>query len=149
VPVSVFPCFWVLQKRNIKWSPNGIKLFDDFSLTRRHPQSLEAKSEESRGLHKPPRRALGGRPWLVGPLGVHRPPSQLYKFTNIPISTEASTKILFRHRNLLFPWDPILGPFSAICRRGLLSRRASTSTLLPLRWCVSSLPQTYVSIASS
>ena len=49
----------------------------------------------------------------------------------IPKPTEASTKILFHHRNLLFPRDPILGPFSASCRRGIRSWRASTSTLLP------------------
>ena len=38
-----FPCFWVLQKRNIKRSPNGIKLYDDFSWTRRKPEDLKMK----------------------------------------------------------------------------------------------------------
>jgi hypothetical protein len=60
-----------------------------------------------------------------------------------------NSQICFRRRKPLFPWDPILGPFPAIYRRGIQSRRASTSTLLPFRWCVSSLPQTYGSIASS
>ena len=49
VSISVFSIFCVLKKRNIKRSPNGIKLYDDFSWTRRHPEDLESKPEEPRG----------------------------------------------------------------------------------------------------
>ena len=55
-------------------------------------------------------------------------------------------KPLFHRRNLLYLWDPILGPFPASCRRGIRSWSASTSRPLPLRWSVSSLIQTYGSI---
>ena len=44
VPVSVFFAYFrVLQKRNTKWSPNEIKLHDDFSWSRRHLGDLESK----------------------------------------------------------------------------------------------------------
>ena len=47
------------------------------------------------------------------------------------------------------PMRSHLGPFPAICQRGIRSWRASTSSLLPYWWRVSSSPQTYGSIASS
>ena len=151
VSVSVFSLFWVSQKRNAKRSPNGIKLYKDFSWTRRHLGDLEFKSEELWGVHKGGGRAqgVGCTPYLVGPSVTPWSRYSSYIFTYIPKPPEASTKTLFHRCNLLFPWDPILGPFPALRPRGIWSQRASTPTLLPFRWCVSSLPLTYGSIASS
>ena len=77
-----FPCFWASQKRNTERSPNGIKLHDDFSWTRRHPGDLESKPEEPRGGGKG-----GGRaPNLVGPSRVSWPNSfaHIYSYTPKP-----------------------------------------------------------------
>ena len=152
MPVSGFLLFLSFAERNTKRSPNGIKLHDDFSWTRRHPGDLEFKSEEPRGSHKCGGVAQGGRarpPTLWAPRwppDLDLPPI----YSQIPPKTSrGATKPLFHHRNLLYPWDPIWGPFPAICRRGIRSQRASTLTPLPLRWSVSSLLQTYGSIASS
>ena len=57
VPISVFFAYFrVLQKRNTKRSPNGMKLRDDLSWTERKPEDLELKSETPRGVHE-----AGGR----------------------------------------------------------------------------------------
>ena len=48
---------------------------------------------------------------LVGPLWLVCPTSSAYKFPKNPKLWERSTKILFRHRKLLSPQDPIWGTF--------------------------------------
>ena len=97
------------------------------------------------GAPPPTRRAPHPRgPPLAPPM-----PSFLLYISMYPENIKATEKTQFHRRNLLFPWDPIFGPFPVLRRRGIRSRRACTSTLLPLWWCVSILPQTYGSIASS
>ena len=66
-----------------------------------------------------------------------------------PENIRSTTKPYFHRRNLLYPWDPILGPFPELRQRGHRSWRASTSTPWPLRWCVSSLIHTFGSILIS
>ena len=44
VPVSVFPCFRVSQKRKIKRSPIDLKLHGTYFWTRRNPEDLECTS---------------------------------------------------------------------------------------------------------
>ena len=75
----------------------------------------------------------GRAPYLVGPLGGHRPTSSSYIYPRTPKTSKDPPKKYFRHRNLLYPRDPILEPSSALCRRGNRPRRASTSTSFPLR----------------
>ena len=83
----------------------------------------------------------GGAPsTLVGPPLLHRPTSSSYICSHTPKTSKSTTKPYFHRHNLLYPRDPILGPFLELRRRGHWSRRASTSTPWPLRWCVSSLP---------
>ena len=94
-------------------------------------------------------RGVGRAPTIVGTSWLHRPISSAYIFSNIPKPSRGATKPLFHRHNFLYLWDPILGPFWVSCRRGIRSRRASTSTPLPLRWSVSSLPHAYGSRASS
>ena len=145
MPVSIFSFFLSFSEKDNKRSPNGIKPSQWFFLDQKTPRGLGVQSR------RPTRRRQGwrARPCLVGPSWLPWPSSASYIFTYIPKPTKASTKTLFHRRNLLFPWDPILGPFPASCRRGIRSRRASTSTLLPIWWSVSSLPQTYGSIEIS
>ena len=94
-------------------------------------------------------RKGGTPPTLVGPSWLPWPTSFAYIYSYTLQTSESMTKPYFHHRNLLYPWDPILGPFLALCRRGNRSQRAFTSTPWPLRWCVSSLPQTFGSIVIS
>ena len=71
---------------------------------------------------------LGAPSYLVGPSGVHQPTYSSYIYPCTPKTSRSTTKPYFHRRNLLYPWDPILGPFPALRRRGNRSRRASTST---------------------
>ena len=69
VPVSVFPCFSVSQKRNIKRSPNGMKPSGKLVLERKQSRGLGVHVREStrkargRGYAHP----LGAPSTLVGP----------------------------------------------------------------------------------
>ena len=152
VPVSdFFSYFRVLQKRNTKRSPNGMKpsrwTFLDRKQTRRHGVEVWNSARKPRG-----RRARPGgccAPTLMGPSELHQRTSFAYIYSYTLKTSRGATKPCFHRRNLMYSWDPILGPFPAICRRGNRSRRASTSTPWPLWWCVSSLPQNFGSIVIS
>ena len=114
-------------------------------VNKRHPGDLEWASRNNQGGYK-----AGGAPsTLVGPSLLHRPTSSSYISPRTPQTSRSTTKTKFHRRNLLYPRDPILGPFPELRRRGHRSRRASTSTPWPLRWCVSSLLQTFGSIVIS
>ena len=131
LPISVFH-----RKRNIKRIPNGMKPLRGFFWNKRNPGDLKWTSWKQRGGHE-----VGGcAPTLVGPSQVHRHTSFAYIYSYTLETPGGATKPIFHCRNLLYPWDPILGPLSVIFRRGNRSRRASTSTPLPLRWSVTSLP---------
>ena len=72
-------------------------------------------------------RQCGALP-LVGPSLLHRPTSSSYIYSYTPQTSKSTTKPYFHHRNLMYPRDPILGPFPELRRRGNRSQRASTST---------------------
>ena len=127
-----------------------IVIFLLVSVFRRKGISKESKRNEnfgawflgrtwSRGLgvevKQQPRRPWGWRvpptkraPYLVGPLGVHRPTSSYYIYPRTPKTSREPTKNNFHRHNLLYPWDPILEPSPALRRRGNRPWRASTST---------------------
>ena len=137
LPISVF------RRKGIS---NGVQkelnLRERDFWNKRDPEDLECKSISNRGGHEG-----GGRaPYLVGPSGIHRPTSSSYIYPRTPRTSEATMKIYFHHCNLLHPWDPILEPSPVLHRTGSRPERAATSTCLPLRWVVSSLPQSYGSI---
>jgi len=80
----------------------------------------------------------GGTP---APLGVPQPswaprsstgllllPIYIYIYPYTPKTSRSTTKPYFHCRNLLYPRDPISGPFPELRRRGNRSQRASTST---------------------
>ena len=127
VRVPVFSVFLTLFRSD----------FGTESKRNKIPRINVSRTEEDRGTwgprqeaHKPWRRGQGGpavtRP--VASLELPCPSSLAYIFPKILEKIKASTKPLFHRRNLLYPWDPIWGPFPAIYRRGIRSRRASTST---------------------
>ena len=150
--IAVFLPISVFRRKGIS---NGVQT--EWNLRERDfwnepdPVDLESKSRSSRGGHEGGGRAplLGASPYLVGPSGVHRPTSSSYIYPCTPKPSEATTKNYLHHCNLLYPWDPILEPSPALRRRGNRPWRASTSSLRPLWWVVSSLPQTFGSIVIS
>ena len=120
-----------------------------FFLDKRNLGSFGRRPESSRRLHKATGCAPGGAPCcLVGPTWLRLTWIHFYKFTNIGKPSESQKRKHFHRHKPLFFRDPIWRPFPVLCQRGNRLRRASTSTLLPYRWCVSSSPQTYA-IASS
>ena len=62
--------------------------------------------------------ALGAPSTLVGPSLHHRPTSSSYIYPHTPQTSRSTTKPYFHRRNLLYPRDPILGPFPELRRRG-------------------------------
>ena len=54
------------------------------------------------------------------------PPIYIYIYPYTPKTSRGTMKPYFHRLNLLFPWDPILGPFSVLRWRGNRSWRAST-----------------------
>ena len=137
LPILVFRRKGISNRVQTEWNLRERDFWNEHD-----PGDVELKSGKLRGGHEARRRTLP--PW-VSPLpswAPHGSPDRLLS----PIYVH---KPYLHHRNLLYPRDPILGPFPELCRRGHWSRRASTSTPWPLWWCVSSLPQTFGSIASS
>ena len=122
-PVQIaifFAYFSVSRKRNIKGIQTEWNLREDRFWNKRNPGDLEWTSRKQRGSHE-----AGGRaPTLVGPSQLHRPTSFAYIYSYTLKTSKGATKPLFHRRNLLYPWDPILGPFPALRRRGNRSRRA-------------------------
>ena len=148
VQIAVFLPISVFHRKGIS---NGIQtewnLLESYFWNKRDPGDLEWTSRNQWGGHE-----AGARlpPWVrPPPLWLHRPTSSSYICSYTPKTSRSTTKSYFHHRNLLYPRDPILGPFPELRRRGHRSRRASTSTPWPLRWCVSSLQQTFGSIVIS
>ena len=115
-----FPCFRVSQKRNIKRSPNELKIYGDFLWTRRSPRSKRVGPEESRGdekggrrAHPPRKRPLPCRCLMVPPY---------FKLTpKIPINPETPRKK--PRSGVPLPQDSVAkknqsGARSASCWRG-------------------------------
>ena len=148
-------CFLPISLFHRKGISNGIQtewnLRESYFWNKRDPEDLEWTSRNERGGHQ-----AGGAPtpWARPPpswaprcsTDVLLPPIYISMY---PQTSRSTTKPYFHRRNLLYPRDPILGPFLELRRRGHWSRRASTSTPWPLRWCVSSLLQTFRSIVIS
>ena len=118
-PISVF---------RIKGISNGVQtewnLRESYFWNKRDPEDFEWTSRNHRGGHE-----AGGAPsTLVGPSWLPWRISSAYIYPYTPKTSRSTTKPYLHHCNLLYPWDPILGPFPALRRRGNWSRRASTST---------------------
>ena len=125
LPISVFrrkgisygvQTEWNLRKRDFR--------------NKRDSEDLEWTSSNQRGGHEAGGMPtlLGAPSTLVGPSLLHRPTSSSHIYPRTPKTSRSTTKNYFHRRNLLYPRDPILGPFPVLRRRGHWSRRASTST---------------------
>ena len=110
-----------------KWNETFGNVIFGTNMTQRTWTLRQESNQEStrQGARLP---LLGAPSTLVGRTLLHRCTSSSYIYLRTPKPIEASTKTYFHRRNLLYPWDPILGPFPASCRRGHWSRRASKST---------------------
>ena len=146
LPISVFRRKGISNGVQTEWNLRERDFWKEHD-----PENLECKSSNKRGGQEIRGRAhpSWGRPCLLDPSSGHRRTYSSYIYLRTPKTSREQPKHNFHRRNLLCPRDPILGPSSALCRRGNQPRRASTSTSLPLRWVVSSLPQTYGSIVIS
>ena len=125
LPISEFRRKRISNDVQTEWN-----LRESYFWNKRDPEDLEWTSRNEQGGHEargracPPGRALHPRGPLVAPSTYFF----LLYIPTYPKPSEQEPKPYFHHRNLLYPWDPILGPFPVSSRRGHWSRRASTST---------------------
>ena len=130
-PNYFFAYFSVSQKKEYQMESKRNETFGSVSFGTNMIQRTwclrKVINEEStrQGARLPP---LGAPSTLVGPMLLHRRTSSSYICPYTPKTSRSITKPYFHRRNLLYPRDPILGPFPELRRRGNLSRRASTST---------------------
>ena len=115
LPISVFRRKGISNGVQTEWDLRECDFWN-----KRDPEDLEWTSRNERGIHE-----AGGVP---SPLVAQPTYFFLLYISHTPKTSRSTTKPYFHRRNLLYPWDPIFGPFSALRRRGNRSRRASTST---------------------
>ena len=129
--IAVFLPILVFRRKGIS---NGVQtewnLRESYFWNKRNPGELEWKSRKKQGGHEAGERAqgVGTPPTLVGPSWLPWPTSFTYIYSYTLKISKRTMKPYCHHRNLLYPWDPILGPFPELRRRGNQPRRASTST---------------------
>ena len=118
LPISVFRRKRISNGVQTEWN-----LRERYFWNKHDPRDLEWTSRINWGGHE-----AGGAPsTLVGPSLLHRRTSSSYIYPCTLETSDTEKKPYFHRRNLLYPWDPILGLFR-LRRRGHWSRRASTST---------------------
>ena len=123
----LFQCF---EEKEYQMESKRNETFGRLFLERKQSRRLGVDVREAsrwprgREARLPPGRA----PTLMGPSWLPWPTSFAYIYSYTLKTSRSTTKPYFHRHNLLYPWDPILGPFPASCRRGHWSRRASTST---------------------
>ena len=113
--IAVFLPISVFRRKGIS---NGVQternLRERDFWNKRDPEDLEWTSSNRRGGHE-----AGGAPsTLVGPSWLHRPTSSSYIYLRTPKPSRSTMKPYFHRHNLLYPRDPILGPFPELRRRG-------------------------------
>ena len=125
LPISVFRRKGISNGVQTEWNLRERDFWNE-----RDPEDLDPTSRKLPGRHEvegcaySPGRALHPRGAQVAP------PTYFFLLyiPTYPQTSRSTTKPYFHRRNLLYSWDPILGPFPALRRRGNRSRRASTST---------------------
>ena len=119
VQIAIFCLFQCFTEKEYQMEWN---LRESYFWNKRDPGDLEWTKETRRPWGRE------ARPHPRGPLQLHRATSSSYIYPYTPKTSRSTMKPYFHRRNLLYPWDPILGPFPALRRRGNRSRKASTST---------------------
>ena len=116
LPISVFRRKGISNGVQTEWN-----LRESYFWNKRDPGDLEWTSRNNRGGHE-----AGGAPTplgmpstLMGPLLLHRSTSSSYIYPYTLKTSRSTTKPYFHRRNLLYPRDPILGPFLELRRRGI------------------------------
>ena len=86
MPVVVFCMFFTSQEINIKWSPNAMKLLEDFFGREDIQWAKEAPGGMLEGLstHQGVLGGPGAPRWVLPTSGAPRTASSLYKYPNIP-----------------------------------------------------------------
>ena len=114
-------CFRVLQKKNIKRSPNGMKpsreiFLEKITHGKRYDQ-VRGQKGCPRGWGRPPfpGRAPLPRGWPVWP----RCPPSSYIYLRTPETPYAERKSQFHRRSCCSRGDPILEPVPELHRRGI------------------------------
>ena len=139
LPILVFRRKGISNGVQMKWN-----LWERSFWNKHNPADLEWTSSSKRGRHEGARHA----PHPHGPLVAEPTYFFLLYISTYPENIQ-------EHHEKLFPppqpsvRHPILEPLPALRRRDNRPRRASTSSPRPLRWVVSSLPQTFGSIVIS
>ena len=121
LPISVFRRKGISNGVQTEWN-----LRERDFWNKRDPEDLEWTSRNVWGGHE-----AGGAPTPLGtPSTLVAPPTYFFLLyiPTYPQTIEEHHENLIHRRNLLYPWDPILGPFPALRQKGHWSRRASTST---------------------
>ena len=117
--IAFFAYFSVSKKRNIKRSPNGMKPSGAWFLEQTWSRGLgvdvkkQLRRPRGRGRAYPPGRALHPRGPLIAP------PTYFYIYSYTPQTSRSTTKPCFHRCNLMYPRDPILGPFWSSTRGGI------------------------------
>ena len=116
VQIDVFCLFQCFAEKEYQTEWN---LRESYFWNKRDPEDLEWMSSNQQGGHGAGGAYPMGAPsTLVGPSWLHRPTSSSYIYLRTPKPSRSTTKPYFHRRNLLYPWDPILGPFSGTPREG-------------------------------
>ena len=150
MPVSVFSLFLSFTEKKYQTESKQAENLRWFFLDQKTPRGLGVQvrraTRRRHGWRARPRGACHSTLWAprwLPDLALRPIYSHIFQNPQGGPRKYFSATATFCSREI-----PISEPFSASCRRGIRSRRASTSTLLPFQWSVSSLPQTYGSIAS-
>ena len=118
--IAVFCLFQCFEGKGYqtesKWNETFGNVISGTNVIQRTWSGRQATNEAAtrQGARLPPRRALHP----VGPSWLDRPTSSSYICSHTPKTSRSTTKPYFHRRNLLYPRDPILGPFPDLRRRG-------------------------------
>ena len=120
VQIAVFCLFQCFAEKEYQMESKRNETFERIFFG---TNAIQETWSGSQGSSEEATRQGGAPPTLVGPSQLHRPTSFAYIYSYTLKTSRGATKPLFHRCNLLYPWDPILGPFPEN-----QSRRASTST---------------------
>ena len=136
VVFCLFQCFAEKEyqtesKRNETF---GNVIFGTNVIQRTWSLRQESNKESTRqgGAPTPP---PGAPSTLVGPILLHRRTSSSYIYLRTPKLSDTEPKTYFHRCNLLYPWDPILGPSGAPPEGALITEGFYINTIASPMMC--------------